>query len=137
MIINDSRHCRECKTDKTLDCFSPSKIKNNDLICRPCVNKKTRDYFNAHPDLRRHHKFMERYGINIGDYNKMFADQNGRCLLCLRHQNELPKSLRVDHNHLTGKVRGLLCEHCNIAIGLLRENVEVMQRAINYVTRNL
>lgn len=53
------------------------------------------------------------YNITIEDYNELFQKQNGCCDLCGIHQSELDRRLAVDHNHETGKVRGLLCIVCN------------------------
>jgi len=55
-------------------------------------------------------------------------EQKGRCVIC---QEELP--LCIDHDHETGKVRGLLCRLCNAGIGMLRESPEVLRRAIAYL----
>lgn len=57
------------------------------------------------------------YGIILDDYNRMFAEQKGCCSICKIHQTELKKRLGVDHNHSTGKVRGLLCDRCNWILG--------------------
>jgi CRISPR/Cas system-associated protein Cas10 (large subunit of type III CRISPR-Cas system) len=72
-------------------------------------------------------------GITIEEFNKLFDKQEGRCAICGRHQIEFKRPLDVDHNHITGKIRGLLCNRCNIAIGLFSENIEVLQRAISYL----
>ena len=74
------------------------------------------------------------YGMTPDDYNQMFEAQGGCCLLCGRHQSELKLTLCVDHNHETGVIRGLLCHNCNVAIALLQEDVEILQRAIQYLT---
>lgn len=73
------------------------------------------------------------YGITLEDYNGMFIKQEGRCFCCVVHQVELTKSLFVDHNHSTGKVRGLLCHSCNAAIGLVGEDIEVLKNIIGYL----
>lgn len=53
------------------------------------------------------------YGISIQQYEKMLMWQNDRCALCERHYTEFTRNLAVDHNHKTGRVRGLLCFQCN------------------------
>lgn len=58
----------------------------------------------------------------------MVANQKGLCKLC-----ELPKKLVVDHCHETGKVRGLLCRNCNLLIGHAKEDIVILQNAINYL----
>ena len=66
----------------------------------------------------------------------MVLDQGNRCKLCLVHHDETHGGLYVDHNHRTGKVRGLLCAKCNWAIGLLGEDTELAERAIGYLLKN-
>jgi len=57
--------------------------------------------------------YRRKYGITLEDYNKLYSNQNGCCSICHRPQFELEKTLSVDHDHITGKVRGLLCNGCN------------------------
>jgi hypothetical protein len=73
------------------------------------------------------------YGITIEKYNEMFEMQGGRCLICGRHQDELDKRLRVDHDHETGEVRGLLCHNCNVLIGHAREDKQTLVHALSYL----
>lgn len=58
-----------------------------------------------------------KYGITKEDYNKLFKEQNGKCAICGKHQIDLNVRLCVDHNHLTGAIRGLLCMKCNYSLG--------------------
>jgi len=71
-----------------------------------------------------------KYGVTIEQYQTMLEAQDGRCAICRR---ESEKPLCVDHNHETGKVRGLLCWHCNIALGKLQDDPEVVRAALNYL----
>lgn len=73
------------------------------------------------------------YGISVDQYNYLFKIQKGVCYIC--QEKELKKSLGIDHDHKTGKVRGLLCSKCNTAIGLLKDDPELLTRAQNYLTR--
>ena len=72
-----------------------------------------------------------RYGISFKEFEERRQQQNNKCALCLK---ELP--LTVDHNHVTGHVRGLLCGNCNRGIGCLKENPETLKRAIKYLQKN-
>jgi len=76
---------------------------------------------------------MRKYGITEQGYNNMFAGQDGSCAICGTHQSGLKEPLHVDHNHVTGEVRGLLCKSCNTGIGLLKENEEILRKAIDYL----
>jgi len=66
--------------------------------------------------------------------------QNGKCAICEGtdggHRNGEPKALAVDHNHKTGKVRGLLCESCNQGIGKLKDSPETCRKAADYLEKH-
>jgi len=79
---------------------------------------------------RKNYDLKRRYGISQEEYDKMYEDQNHRCGICGK---ESKKSLHVDHNHDTGKVRKLLCSNCNTMIGLAKENPYILQSAMNYL----
>jgi hypothetical protein len=83
--------------------------------------KTQKQYRQAHPERQRDYRLQARYGISLDDYNRLRSVQNNRCLLCSR---VFEKSPDVDHDHKTGRIRGLLCRKCNTLIGLL-ENQNV------------
>ena len=64
----------------------------------------------------------------------MLFAQNAECAICRRGLPELDNGLKVDHNHVTGAVRMLLCHECNTALGLSKENVVTLSRMIEYLT---
>jgi len=80
-------------------------------------------------------KRFDKYGITEDDYNNMFVFQNGKCAICGNHQSELKSPLHIDHNHKTGKVRGLLCAACNMGIGQLQDDIENLRCAILYLNK--
>ena len=75
----------------------------------------------------------KRYGITPEDYDQMYLAQGGRCLICRRHSSEFTRRLHVDHDHSSGKVRGLLCQHCNHLLGNAFDDPEILQAAIHYL----
>jgi hypothetical protein len=77
--------------------------------------------------------YKRKYGITLEDYNRMFEEQGGRCAICGTHQCATGRALAVDHDHKTGKVRGLLCQACNTAIGKLNDDPELIHKAADYV----
>ena len=84
--------------------------------------------------LRAHSQRLKKeYGITVEDYNNMFTSQNGECKICQTHQKDLKKRLAVDHCHETGKVRGLLCQKCNLGIGHLNDSVSLLEKALSYL----
>jgi hypothetical protein len=74
------------------------------------------------------------YGISATDYDKLLTLQHGVCAICKQQpQNGRGGKLHLDHDHTTGKIRGLLCHGCNIGIGNFKENPYVLANAIQYV----
>jgi len=81
------------------------------------------------------------FGISLEDYNVMFQNQSGLCAICgekekTKHQSGHLKDLAVDHNHVTGRIRGLLCWVCNTGIGKLKDSPELLRKAADYIERN-
>ena len=70
------------------------------------------------------------------DFDRMFRLQKGICKICGEHQSKLKITLHVDHDHKTGKVRGLLCGNCNSGIGLLHDDNQLLYRAYEYISKN-
>lgn len=79
---------------------------------------------------RRGH-LRRKYGISLEDFDFLVVAQAGRCALCDRHDGH---GLHVDHDHTSGRVRGLLCGKCNKAIGLLDEDPRLFAAAVGYLT---
>lgn len=83
--------------------------------------------------LRKH-----RYGVTKEEYDAMYAAQEGLCAICRQPENWKTKygvvmDLCVDHDHDTGKVRGLLCNRCNLGIKRFERDVEWLKKAIVYL----
>jgi hypothetical protein len=75
-------------------------------------------------------RLVGRYGITVEQYQKMYVQQNGRCAICDREDSN---TLHIDHNHKTGKVRGLLCGACNRGIGMFGDNKDLLMNAMEYL----
>lgn len=87
-------------------------------------------------DLYRQEAFLKRnYGLTLREYNKLYVKQDGCCAICGRHQQEIWRTLCVDHDHKTGKIRGLLCSNCNTALGLFQERRGLLFKAMQYLGR--
>jgi len=90
----------------------------------------------------RRSNLERKYGISLDDYRALFEAQGGVCAICglenTRKTEYADKawSLAVDHDHTTGKVRGLLCSRCNWAIGLFSESPDVIENAAAYVRKH-
>jgi hypothetical protein len=82
--------------------------------------------------IRQSSKYLRLYGITLYDAGCMLARQGGRCGIC---RTDAPghRGWHVDHDHATGKVRGILCTLCNIALGGFRDSTENLTNAIAYL----
>lgn len=108
--------CAQCKT------FVPLGERARNGYCKPCAR-----------DAVFRYTIERKYGIDLVTYQRLLEGQDGRCAIC---QNRPKKQrLAVDHNHKTKEVRGLLCGRCNYRLlGSAHEKVELLQRAIAYLT---
>lgn len=79
---------------------------------------------------------QRQYGINLKMYNQMLTNQEECCGICKCHRNELRTDLHVDHDHETGKVRGLLCRDCNTGLGFFKDSLIGLEMAIQYLTKS-
>lgn len=84
-------------------------------------------------NTRKNSKLKARYGITLEEFNEIFLQQNGCCKICGTHQADLRETLSVDHCHITLNVRGLLCGDCNRGIGLFKDSIDNLTKAINYL----
>jgi hypothetical protein len=87
---------------------------------------------NRDPFVQRRSELKRLYGITLEEYVEMFDNQNGVCAIC-KKECKTKNSLSVDHDHTTGKVRGLLCNACNRAIGMLGDNADILRKAAEYL----
>lgn len=92
---------------------------------------KNRDEYHRNKRAYQNQRLIKNYGITLDEKENMSMQQNGVCAVCNK-----PGKLVVDHDHKTGKVRGLLHSSCNAAIGLLKEDVEAALGAARYLSTN-
>lgn len=120
--------CKSCLQIKNKKFYS----KNKDVL-----KKRVSTWKKNNPEKNKNSKLKSKYGITLTDYNLMLSSQNGCCAICntITPDTKSNKFFYVDHNHLTNKVRGLLCYHCNIAIGMLRDNINVALKLVEYLKK--
>lgn len=112
--------------------------KRGDRHCKACRDIQTRENREKHSEkhiVYQNRAKVKKYGITLEEYNTLLEKQNFVCAVC---KNEYPsdKQLAVDHDHKTNKVRGLLCNNCNVGIGMLNDSIETLEKAINYLKNN-
>ena len=115
--------CNQCRNHQRRENRKKNRQKFLEYENRPKAKLQTRN-----------NTLKRKYKITVEDFDRMLAEQNNVCKLCGQQEKHKSKrNLTVDHCHITGKVRGLLCHRCNCTIGLARENVTVLKKMINYL----
>jgi hypothetical protein len=143
--VNETKLCPYCKNSKPLSEWSTSKFTP---YCKQCWRKYNERHRLAHRlqsranNRKSWNKNKDNYNLNRKRggrtlYEILFEKQNGLCAICNNpEQSQKYKTLSVDHCHLTGSIRGLLCSNCNRALGLFKDNLLVLESAIKYLKTN-
>lgn len=97
---------------------------------------KTKAATPAYKKVHRDATLKKKYAISLEQYNTMFIEQKGLCLGCYKHQSSFKKAFAVDHDHITGKVRGLLCMKCNCVLGYASDSTTILRRLADYADKH-
>lgn len=100
------------------------------------VDTRNKRWKTENAEYYRKKLLWSRYKITPEDYDALVIGQRGECRICKVHQDTLKLNLHVDHDHTTGKVRGLLCENCNRGLGMFKDSAEILAKAIDYLNDN-
>lgn len=119
-----AKRCQRC--DIEIEAVRASK-----RFCPPCLRDENKPVRDKRRTSRAH--ALRKRGLTLADYDAMVAERNGCCDICGNRPVNQKGSLCVDHDHVTGVVRGLLCSPCNRAIGLLGDTPEGLARAVGYL----
>lgn len=130
--------CAACKNIKELSEFNNDKTKNNGKQnnCKECYRKKRKLIYKDKKELFATQQIKRKYGLSKTSLDELYRKQNNCCAICGRLKREDEKFC-IDHNHRTGKVRGLLCANCNLGIGHFNDDIFIMQRVIEYLRREI
>lgn len=133
--------CLKCKLEKPVENFYRAS-RNSDRFqsyCKPCGIQNGRDWRNksSFRERDRKRKLLKRHGVTLEQYTSMLNTQCGVCRICslppTSKRNHEKYNLCVDHCHKTGKIRGLLCKSCNLAIGNMSDNLEWANNIVKYL----
>ena len=101
-------------------------------VCLGCKRANSAKYRAANRKAVNLSNRVRRYSVSIEYFHELYDSQYGRCAIC---GDEIDlEDCRIDHDHESGEVRGLLCTSCNTGIGLLKESPDILQSAIEYLT---
>ena len=126
-------------TLKCLNCgeeFSELNIKirtgHGKFCCNECYKEYRKKNKKDEKECNRLYQKKTKYGLNAEEYYNMFKEQNNKCAICGIEFSDNNKAF-VDHCHKTNRVRGLLCTRCNTLLGMAKDNIEILQKAITYL----
>jgi hypothetical protein len=118
--------CNNCKQEVDLSLFYVVQKRNKPVVwhwCKPCCSaKRPKEY-------QRNWELQKKYGISLEEYEENCKTRGNKCDIC----EVAVKTLHVDHDHATGKVRGYLCGSCNRALGLFKDSHTVISKASKYL----
>jgi hypothetical protein len=148
-----SRMCKKCGISKSSDEFyKPSaSIKNGKTylpkfraVCKTCTQEHFKKWVSDHPErskeIQKSIRLKETYGMSIEEHDAIMKSQDRRCAICgneetTKHNSGNIRALAVDHCHETGKIRGLLCNMCNLGIGKFKEDPTLLRAAADYIEK--
>lgn len=123
------KYCPKCEIEKQHSEFYSNKARYDGLHswCKSCSKSNN-----------RYHHLLRKYDLTEQQYFEILEQQNELCKICGQIETHLSNVgevvlLSVDHDHITGKVRGLLCDSCNNGLGRFKDNIEYLQSAISYL----
>lgn len=157
---SDLKRCSKCRKDLKRDQFHKDKRRKDGLRlwCKLCTkksnqagyqrrmsdpsyrefhNERTKAWQRKNPDKRvavyRKTHLKVHYNMTLEEYDALLLAQNGVCAICENPPEK--RSLSVDHNHVTGQVRALLCDLCNVALGNMRDRPDLLRKAADYLEK--
>lgn len=92
-----------------------------------------RKWYDKNIDVVRNRAYISKYGISLDQYTAMLTEQANSCAICQTPKPKGNGTFHVDHDHVTGKVRRLLCHACNTSLGGFRDDPELLKKAIQYL----
>lgn len=144
------KKCSVCKIQKSATEFYRRKSGREKgrlrCECKKCGHKIHKEYDKRRPrESKRDEQLRTKFGITLEQYEDLLLKQEFKCAICgkvadvnvTRDKMKWQRSLSVDHCHSTGKIRGLLCWHCNTGIGKLGDTVDGLMRAVRYLQKSL
>ena len=129
--------CTVCNESKDLSCFFwKKKGETLEACCKQCSSARALTWRTANKHKIRDTSYKKKFGITLQEYESKLKYQNYCCAICETSQEEFNLRFAIDHNHKTGEVRDLLCGQCNIAIGMAREDENILKKMIKYLQKH-
>lgn len=135
-VAEPDKRCRKCAVVKPAQEFYRHQGGRHPR-CKECLRAEDRERYQRTNGKDRvfEQSLKKRYGITLAQYNQMSADQGHVCAMC-SEKPETAKRMHVDHDHVTGKIRALLCHHCNLLLGNAKDSIDRLRLAIAYLEQH-
>lgn len=129
-----SKRCNTCKQTLAAELFYKESRNKSGLYgsCKSCTDKRTKQWQKDNRNKVREYNLKSKYNLSTEEFKQMFEAQEGKCAIC-QTTDPGKANFCVDHCHTTGKVRGLLCDSCNTALGKFNDDITRIQNAISYL----
>ena len=126
------KKCPDCGEEKPYSDFprNRSTATGYHAYCKACHNSRGRESLQRLHGGSRHYHLRRKYGMGAVEVQALIDAQGGICPVCLKRP-----ATQVDHDHKTGRVRGVLCLYCNAAMGAFHDDPDLIAKAIAYLER--
>lgn len=136
----EQKVCPKCGATKEKKEFGKDATTSSGVSswCKPCKKEWRAQHRKDNPEEHKRIDFrndLKKYGLTVEDYNSMFDKQKGCCDCCGRSAENFRRGLHIDHDHITGQVRALLCTKCNPGLGYFDDSIEALEMAIKYLKK--
>lgn len=101
------------------------------------LSEKAKEYYKDNKNVRRLTLANKLYGVSAEEYFSLYEKYSSSCAICKVSEEKLARFLNIDHDHETGEVRGLLCNSCNLGLGVFKDNKELLKKAWEYLEENV
>lgn len=141
-VLEETKVCTRCGDPKALEEFYfliwADRYGSECIVCKNANRRKRRKARKekdpiGHEEKMKNAALKKHYGITLEFYEKLYEKQEGKCAICGVKETILNRKLAVDHDHDTGKIRGLLCTNCNSILGYADDNIIILEKVIKYL----
>lgn len=126
--------CPGCGDTQRHNFYMSQSGRRTNAYCKECHKRRCSERYYSKNILEKRAERASQYGLTKDEYLSLFEQQGGRCAIC-DNEPATQRGLHVDHCHATNEVRGLLCHGCNTGLGLFKDNLSVLEKAISYLRR--
>ena len=144
------KYCKKCKQVKDSSDFNKDASKYDGLhtTCRACeclqhkqsrkkspekARLRSRIWHHKNPDKAKNNALKRKFGLTIEAYKALLVKQHNNCAICGISGDETSRKFAVDHCHHTSTIRGLLCDNCNKGLGMFKDSINNLEKAISYL----